>query len=110
MNIAAYVDCEFEDEEAFSQFSFIHFIAHDTISAYIEDQNLAITNYPLENPEQQKDWLFTHNRAHMIIAQQLGLSAPQDMELYDLQDEHQFYDWMAIHGGEHDRILLAMGF
>lgn len=110
MNLAPYVDCEFGDQEAFRQFTFVHFIAHDTISTYIEDQNLSIENYPLENLEQQKDWLFTHNEVHRAVAQRLGLTAPQDLEKFDLNNKEQFYDWSSIHGQEHTRILLAMGY
>lgn len=110
MNINVYTDVEFDDTEAMQQFGFVHFISHNTISEYVEDQNLAITNYPLDNMENQADWLFTHNQAHIIIAQQLGLTAPPDLELYDLKNETQFYDWMSLHSGEHDRIYLAMGF
>ena len=110
MNLAVYTDVKFEDKEAFEQFSFIHFIAHDTISSYIEDQNLSVTNYPLDNPDAREDWMLAHNQSHIQIAQRLGLTAPQDLELYNLGEPSEFYDWFALHGNEHDRILLAMGF
>ena len=110
MNIAVYTDVKFEDKEAFSQFVFIHMISHESISNYITDQNLAVTNYPMDNLDDKRDWMFTHNQAHIQIAQRLGLTSPQDLELYDLDESSEFYDWMALHGNEHDRILLAMGF
>lgn len=110
MNIAPYVDVAFGDGEAMSQFKFIHFVTHDTISQAIEDAGINIDNYPLDNWDNLPDFMFQHNIIHIRIAQALGLSAPQDLELYDLEEESQFYDWMAIHGQEHDRILLALGF
>lgn len=110
MNLAPYIDVKFKDEEAFRQFSFIHVLTHDAISNYIEDQNLQVSNYPLDNVSAKQDWMFTHNQMHIQIAQRLGLTAPQDLELYDLDNETAFYDWMSLHGGEHDRILLAIGF
>ena len=110
MNLAPYIDVKFQDKEAFSQFVFIHMISHESIGNYVSDQNLALTNYPLDNTEDKRDWMFLHNRAHVQIAQRLGLTEPQDLELYDLEESTSFYDWMSLHGGEHDRILLAMGF
>ena len=110
MNLAPYIDVKFEDKEAFSQFVFVHLLSHDAIGNYVHDQNLAVTNYPLDNIENKQDWMFTHNQAHIMIAQRLGLTAPQDLELYDLEEASEFYDFMALHGNEHDRVFLAMGF
>ena len=110
MNLAPYIDVKFEDKEAFAQFVFIHMISHEAIGNYVSDQNLALTNYPMDNLEDKRDWMFTHNQAHIQIAQRLGLTTPQDLELYDLDESSEFYDWMALHGNEHDRILIAMGF
>lgn len=110
MNLAPYVDVEFEDTEAMQQFAFVHLLAHNSIAEYLADQNLSIDNFPIDNMENQEDWMFQHMQTHIVIAQRLGLDAPQDLEVYDLQDKQQFYDWHALHAGEHDRILLAIGF
>lgn len=110
MNLAPYVDVEFGNEEAFSQFAFVHLLTHNNLAEYLGDQNLAIDNYPLDNMENQKDWMYTHQLVHVALASRLGLSAPQDLETFDLDNEQQFYDWSAIHSGEHDRLFLAVGF
>ena len=110
MNLAPYIDVKFEDKEAFSQFVFVHLLSHDAIGNYVSDQTLAITNYPMDNLEDKSDWMFLHNRAHVQIAQRLGLTDSQDLELYDLEESSEFYEWMSLHGNEHDRILLVIGF
>lgn len=110
MNIQPWVDVQFGDDGGFKQFLFMHLIAHQNMAEYLADQNLVIPNYPLDNIEQQEDWLFVHNQVHVEADARLGLTTPQDLELYNLKDETEFYDWMALHGQDHDRQFLAMGF
>jgi hypothetical protein len=38
------------------------------------------------------------------------LTAPPDIELFDLRKREEFDDWQSQHGNEHDRLFLAIGF
>jgi hypothetical protein len=109
MNLSPFVDVRFGDKEAFEQFIFMHLITHNNIAEYLADQNLKIDNYPLDNLDQQKDWLLTHQLVHNAIAGRLSLAAPPDLELYDLLKREEFDDWQSLHGQEHDRVFLAIG-
>jgi hypothetical protein len=60
--------------------------------------------------ENQPDWLFQHYQMHIQEALLLGLTAPQDLQMYDLRDETMYYDWLSIHGQEHERLFLVLGY
>lgn len=109
MNLSPFIDVRFGDKEAFDQFIFMHLITHNNIAEYLADQNLKIDNYPMDNLDQQKDWLFVHNEVHKAIASRLSLGAPQDLEQFHLDDRNEFDDFLSIHGAEHDRVFLAIG-
>lgn len=109
MNLSPFIDVRFGDKEAFDQFIFMHLITHNNIAEYLADQSLKIDNYPMDNLDQQKDWLLTHQLVHNAIDARLGLTAPADLELYDLREKDSFYDWATQHGQDHSRIFLAIG-
>ena len=110
MNIAPYVDCEFGDEEALDQFKWVHLLSHGSVNDFIESQGLPVTDYQMDNMENLPDWMFQHYQMHVQEARLLGLTAPQDLQLYDLKNESEFLDWMSIHGQEHDRLFLVVGY
>lgn len=109
MNLSPSADVMFGDEVAFKAFLKDHWLAHEGLLQASEDAGLTVENYPLADFDRQVEWLQRHNLIHQQLAQQWLISAPPDLENWDLTQEDDFYDWMQSHAQEHVRISLTVG-
>ena len=109
MNLAAFTDVAFEDQEAWLQFLHIHMLAHEGLDQATEDAGGTLENFPLADFDEQQNWLQRHMQIHRELAEQWLIDPPPDLEYWDLSVEDDFYDWMLLHAQEHTRISLTAG-
>jgi hypothetical protein len=109
VNIAIYADTPFGDEDAFNEFLGHHAAAHKGIAETMMRSGLQSNSIPLaDTPMDNQPWMLDHYQLHIGIGSQIGLGTP-DLASYDLKDETQYTDWMAVHSALHSAINAKLG-
>jgi len=110
MNLTPFTQIPFGDKNSFFEFLGMHELAHNTIATKASNIKQLVPSVPLTGvPQDDKDWLLTHYNLHQAIASAFRMSGVGDLSAVDLNNESQFYDWMAYHGALHEQINLVAG-
>jgi hypothetical protein len=109
MNLIAYRDVPFKDEEAFKHFMDVHWLDHQEINNEMLRQGYTVPWLPIGSENGLTEvWLDFHNRIHTGIDESLNI-ASADFSFLDTSDEQSFNDWCQSHSQQHLLYEQALG-
>lgn len=95
MNLAAFQDIPFDDQDAFNDFKFALQANHDTIAQRMFANSKFYKVYPLyDSVEHSKDWQQNLQQELSSIYSLLNLTGLPDFASTDLHRQEDFEDWM----------------
>jgi hypothetical protein len=109
VNLYAYQDVPFKDEQAFKEFMDLNYLDHNEIQDALLSQGIVVPMVPLGSENGLNEvWLDLHNQVHTGIDTALNLESV-DFSFLDTNDESSFNDWLIAHFQQHLLYEQALG-
>lgn len=109
MNLPSLSADEFLDPQAWAVWNLDHTIVHQELQDATLRAGKSAELYPLD-PDQMQDWLRRHQIMHEQLVQAWAIPGEAyNLEDWDLDEQQQLQDWIAIHAADHLRIANAAG-
>lgn len=85
-------------------------IAHAQIFVALTNLGIPYVSWPMAvDPMPDDNWMEHHSTEHSGLAQLLGIQDPGGLNQFDLNNQAQFDQWVALHAQHHDLIGQALG-
>lgn len=111
MNMDALSIVKYGDEESLNSFLFENGLQHRLFQETFMDKGIQVPVFPImeANVANLDDWLLAHQVEHQAFSSLLDLNNPFNMLDVDLNNESDFYDWIASHLYTHQQIAASLG-
>lgn len=110
MNMDTLSIVKFGDSDSLGEFLFENGIQHKLFQETIMDKGISVPVFPIIDADTSNldDWLLAHQVEHQSFSSLLDLNNPFNMLDVDLNNESDFYDWIASHLYIHEQIAAAL--
>lgn len=112
MNALLLADVEFDSPFSWGAFQLVHGMTHQSVYDALVKRNLVPFFVPLYDfpREDNSEYLLDHYQTHLSQANLLGIVGVPDLSTYDLGNQGQFVDFLALHAQVHAAENAALGF
>ena len=113
MNLVSFTQVDVTNKDAMRDFFDQNAMVHETIyNTLLGVYQIEIEHYPLwkeDITEDDKDWLFVHDKEHKAISDAISGGTPPDLDTVDFSNQDQMNDWMDAHYLMHQQIEQVLG-